>query len=153
MAAIPKSILIALAVIAVGASQILGLARGFLCDCSGHEMITDGSDCDAAQCHEHGDHHDDEGTDSHGEPAGPQHHERDSHQHRQLKDTLVSTSFAPLTLMLPPDAGIDLGPDFALEARRSALAAEQRAELKPPETPGFPPPSGVLVARTVVLLI
>jgi hypothetical protein len=158
MAAIPKTILIALAVIAVGASQVLGFARGFLCACSGHELLTGGADCTASGCHDDDEHHDhghggicpaDDGESGDGD-----HHDQDSpHRHQPVKETLVGTSFVPLALVLPPDPGLDLSTLFAQDVRMAAMTAERMAELQPPENSGMPPPSGILVARTMVMLI
>lgn len=143
-----KYLLIALALAAVGTSQVSGIARGFLCACGATPVMTSGASCEADGCHD-GDHH---SEDDHGDHHDHEDH-GDRHQHREVKDSLVGTSFVPLTLSLPAAVECDLTPILAQGVRLASEMAEQRAELKPPDDTGGSAAASVLVARSVVMLV
>jgi hypothetical protein len=132
-----KHLLAALAILALGTSQLLGLARGWVCLCSGEAVMANAPDCSAADCH-----HDDE-------PQPGEHDERD-HEHDQLTQPLLGRDFVPLALQLPLLVEFEIPPVFAWKPHVFGEA------MKPsPAHPlsGCGPPWGVLVARTVVLLV
>lgn len=145
MSRLAKHILVLLAVLAVGAAQVFGIARGLVCDCSGVPVHVESAVCDLA-CHPDGDHDHEDGDDSDGGP-------HDQHQHKGATESITLVPLAPLTFDLPATVEVDVSAIIALGVRLSNEEAEHRAELKLPDDTGGRPPAGVLVARTVVMLV
>ena len=144
MLRIAKHFLVLLAVLAVGAAQVFGIARGFICECTGEPVHVESASCDA-ECHPDGDHHDDD-EDSDGGP-------RDQHRHKEATESIKLVPLAPLTFDSPAAVEVDVSAIIALGVRLSNEEAEHRAELKPPDDTGGSLPAGVLVARTMVMLV
>ncbi len=148
-----KSLFAALAFLAVGVSQVLGLAMGFACHCSGEPVMVESAICESVVCHldhEHGsisghDHdHDDE--DDHREPHAP-------HEHQKVTQALTGSVFVPLVLEFPLLAEIPVALPPDLGVLLAGKEAGHRAELKPPDDTGGIPPAAVQVAETIVMLI
>jgi len=132
-----KHLLAALAILALGTSQLLGLARGWVCFCSGEAVMVNAPDCESADCH-------------HEEEAPPGEHDEHDQEHDQLTQPLLGRDFVPLALQLPLLVEFEVPPVFDWKPR--ALT------LRPPPSPAPPPsgcgpPASVLVARTMVLLV
>lgn len=141
MTAFAKYLFAALAILAMGSSQVLGIARGYLCHCAGESVMVNTPDCASAGCHDH-DH--DAGT----------HHEKDGeHHHEGLKESLVSLSFAPLAVSLPVLVETNVLAEFFRSVRLRGELAEQHEAMKLPDNSGCGPPASVLVARTMVMLV
>jgi hypothetical protein len=139
-----KHLLMILAVLAVGVSQVLGINRGYLCDCTGQEVLTDKPSCEEvdvelAPAHPHDD----------GESPGV------PHPHQKFVEALKVVSFTPLVLSLPPSVEMDWPESVIRGMELACETAEQRAELKPtpPDDTGGHAPASLLVARTVVMLV
>jgi hypothetical protein len=155
-----KHVVLLLAVLSVGAAQVFGIGRGYLCECFGAPVHVSGANCGAAGCHtdaahdEHGEHHHsddgdgDDDSDGEGGNGGS-----GKHEHRELKESLKLVPFTPLALDLPAVIEADLSAVFAGSLQLARALEEHRAELKPPDDTGGPPPASVLVARTMVLLV
>ncbi|HEX2750024.1 MAG TPA: hypothetical protein VHM91_18590 [Verrucomicrobiales bacterium] len=137
-----KRLLMILAFLAMGGAQILGINRGYLCECTGQPVITDRPSCDEQLAAGYG-HGDEQDT-----PGSP-------HQHQKFVESLKSVSFTPLVLSLPPSVEMDWPATVMLGVRQASETAEHRAELKhrPPDDSGGNAPAGLLVARTVVMLV
>ena len=137
-----KHLLMVLALLAVGGAQILGINRGYLCECTGQPVITDRPSCDEQLAPGQG--HDDD----HDMPGSP-------HQHQKFVESLKSVSFTPLVLSLPPSVEMDWPVTVMLGVRQASEVAEHRAELRhrPPDDSGGNAPASLLVARTVVMLV
>ena len=140
MTSFAKYLFAALAILAMGFSQMLGITRGYVCHCPGALEMANGPDCESAGCHDHDDDggHDDSGGD---------------HQHDRLGDSLVSLSFSPLAVSLPVLVETDVLLEFHRRVRLYVELAKQHVSLKPPDDSGVGPPAGVLVARTMVMLV
>ena len=137
-----KFLLMMLTVLAVGAAQVWGITRGYVCDCSGEPVEVESSVCEAAACHPGHDHEDDESD-------GPDH----QHQHEEATESIQLLPVTPLTYEMPALVEMD---SFEILSRGVLLArelAEHRAELKPPDDTGGNPPASELVAQTVVMLV
>jgi len=143
MLRIAKHFLVLLAVLAVGAAQVFGIARGFICECTGEPVHVENASCDA-ECHPDGGHHDDDDESDGG---------HDEHKHKEATESIKLVPLAPLTFDLPAAVEVDVSAIIALGVRLSNEEAEHRAELKPPDDTGGSPATGVLVARTVVMLV
>ena len=138
-----NKLVLALGVLAVMSAQLFGMGSGFVCDCSGRPMATASDHC-------HGPH--DQHCHEKAEPA----HSRESHPddgdalpHSRIAQdfrsapapaasVLVTEPLWQAVLILDDSEWAKAAPLLALET-----AANERGS----------PPSGVAVARTVVLLI
>jgi hypothetical protein len=131
-----------LAVLTVGGAQVLGINRGYLCECNGQPVITGSPSCDAEESAA-GHHHDD--GDSPGTP----------HRHQKFSESLKSVSFTPLMLSLPPSVEMDWPESVMLGLRQACETVERLAELRPqpPDDTGGNAPAALLVARTIVMLV
>lgn len=141
MTAFTKYLFAALAILAMGSSQVMGITRGYVCHCAGEPVMVDAPDCASAGCHEH-DH--DGGT--HDEKDGDHHHEG-------LKNSLVSLSFAPLVVAMPVLVETNVLVEFFRSVRLHVELAEQHEAMILPDSSGCGPPASVLVARTMVMLV
>jgi hypothetical protein len=143
MTAPVKHLLMILAVLAVGASQILGINRGYLCECRGPSVLTDSPSCDPHESPDH-EHHDDGDC----PPDAPR-------KHAKVVEGLKSVSFTPLVLSLPPSVEMDWPETVMLGLREAQARDDHRAGLRspPPDDTGGNAPVRLLVARTVVMLV
>src|SRR5688572_1339192 len=103
MSRLAKDVLVLLAVLAVGAAQVFGIGRGFVCDCSGEPVHVDSAVCDA-ECHPGSDHHDEDGEE------GPDH----QHNHKEATESIKLVPLAPLTFDLPAAVEVDVSEVIAL---------------------------------------
>ena len=136
-----KHLLVALAILAVGTSQMLGIARGYVCLCSAEHLVVDAPDCASAGCHDHDSQ--DERHD-HDTPGAP-------HEHRQLKQPLLGHSFAPLVVTLPPAIECAVLPGVNWVLPPATESNEPRPAARVPS--GCGPPASELVADTMVMLV
>ena len=125
---------------------------GYLCACTGETSAQ--VDCEKIVCHPEATHMDGCATDTegcgdsepgHGDPA------RDGHEHNQVRDDLSVTGF-PSPVALPALVMYVL-PQAFQEAEFSVLVIPERGR----EGSGYPddgsPPTPLLVARTMVMLV
>lgn len=136
-----RLLLVALAILAVGTSQTLGIARGYVCHCSAEQILVNAPDCASAGCHDHDsqdEHHD------HDTPDAP-------HEHQQLKQPLLGHSFAPLVVTLPPvmECAVLPGVNWVLPPATESNVPRPAARVPS----GCGPPASELVADTMVKLV
>lgn len=144
MTRLAKHFLLLLAVLAVGSAQVFGIARGFVCECSGEPVPVESAVCEASHCHPGHEHHD---HDCPGE-------EPEEHQHKEASESILLVTPAPVTLDLPMMVVCDLSEVLARCEQLSREMAEHDAELlRPPDDPGGSPPAALMVARTMVMLV
>ncbi len=139
-----KFLLIMLTVFAVGAAQVWGITRGYVCDCSGEPVEVESSVCETAACHPGHDPEDDCGD-------VPDHQHQ--HQHEEATESIQIVPVAPLTYEMPALVEMDSFEIFGRGVLLASGLAEHRAELKPQDDTGWNPPASVLVAQTVVMLV
>lgn len=137
-----KSLLMILTVLAVGAAQVLGISRGYVCGCSGAPVEVETNSCGTAACHPGHDQEEDESD-------APDH----QHQHEEATESIQLISVAPLTYEMPAQVEMDISGILARGLLLARELAEHRAELKPPDDTGGNPPASVLVAETVVMMV
>lgn len=137
-----KHLLMILVLLTVGSAQVLGINRGYLCDCTGEPVITDRPSCGECESTPAHDHEED------GSLPGHQ-------PHQKVVESLKSVSFSPLVLSLPPSVEMDWPETVMLGLRYACESAEHRAELRPlpPDDSGGHAPPRLLVARTIVMLV
>jgi hypothetical protein len=129
-----RRLLAALAILAVGASQVWGLTRGWVCFHSGEAIVVSAPDCLSAGCHL--------------EDADEDHHpDEENHEHDQLTQAMLGRAFLPIALELPSLVEFSLPPLFEWKPR---LLFEEVISAPGPPPTGCGPPLSVLVARTVV---
>ena len=132
--------LAALVFIAMGAAQLFGVQRGYVCDCGGTSEIVDAPYCvgpHGEECHSH--EHD-------SQLAHNEQGERKDHD--ALTDNLQSSPAPVVTVSVPPPVMLFTLPDFLFLPAPVALSATQYHAGES----GAPPP-GVALERTVVFLI
>ena len=136
------SLLILLTLLAVVALQATGVARGYFCRCSGETTWTQTDHCDGPHsnaCHPSGK----------IQTGGPAHNDQGSSEredHDQVRDELQG-QLAHQSLSAPAliPVLLDLLPDLAGSWQPVSAPAETARNMGPPP--------GVVIARTVVLLI
>ena len=147
-----RSLMLTLAMLAMGTAQVLGVQAGYLCGCTGQKSTVE--TCHADTCHPMQDHEHEADADSpcgcpeENEPSPADH----DHKHQQAHDTLLVTGFPPLS-QLPAPVLLDslsayLVPEFAF----LTTALWQAIECPDPPEHGCPP-MPQLVARTMVMLV
>lgn len=143
---------------AVGVAQLLGVSRGFLCDCSEVPKLAATAACHASECHPHHDHkdgcadepavaptQDGEAVDSCGHGHG---HE---HEHQEVRDVLKVTS-ASSSLSVPVPVFYDLPPSLQVAAS-IVVSSPAARRCRPGRPEDGSPPAPLLVARTVVMRV
>ena len=142
-----RYLLAMLAVLGLGTSQLLGIHAGYLCHCSGEPVMVNQADCDAAGCHEDAADHDGHGHE-HDLPGSP-------HEHKKLTGVLLGSAFSPAPVQLPLVAVCPALP--GVNCPFAPLMNGGCPERTVPEhiSGCGPPPesSGILVARTTVMLV
>lgn len=133
-------LLAALVFIAMGAAQLFGVQRGYVCDCGGASEIVDAPYCvgpHGEDCH------------SHEHDSQPAHNEQGEHKdHDAVTDNLQSSPAPVVAVSVPQPVMLFTLPDFLFLPTPVAISATQyHANVS-----GAPPP-GVALERTVVLLI
>jgi hypothetical protein len=132
-------ILAVLAIVGLGASQVFGIGGGFICQCSGEQVITYAPDCESGGCHDHED--EDHDRDAPGIP----------HEHQKLTQALLGHTFVQLVVELPPLSVCAALPGVNCHF---LTLAETLCLERPAHAPsGCGPPQSVHVARTVVMLV
>lgn len=150
-----RTLLICLAVLAVGAVQVFGVQAGYLCGCTGQKSSQ--VSCQTEMCHPQKDHEDGCGTATSKQvsaklgpdgkaPCG------NDHKHSEVRESLVVTNF-PLVSALPAMVLFDLPPAFQVPNYSVLVTASLtgRECYRPPEYGS--PPMPLLVARTIVMLV
>lgn len=147
---------------AIGFAQLVGISRGFWCDCLGAPKLVAAASCLAAECHpEHGHDHShgcaavaavhDVGGDRQGSSGcGGCDHDHD-HEHHEVRDSLKGAAVAG-ALSVPAPTVYDLPPSPQLASFRVGVSADMRLE-RPGCRPDGGPPALHLVVRTVVMRI
>lgn len=146
MSRFAKQFLMLLAILALGSAQVFGIARGFVCDCSGEPVPVESALCEASQCHPGTEHHHDHDHDCGGDD--PQ-----EHQHKVASESIQLVTPVPVTFDLPLIVECDLSSFIARCVQLSCEVAEHDAQLRPPGDTGGSPPAAIMVARTVVMLV
>jgi hypothetical protein len=144
---------------AVGLTQLLGVSRGFWCVCAPVPKLVQAAACEASQCHPHLDHQDRGGVDAgpsdssegldHDHPTPSDH----DHEHREVRESLRTTAVATST-PVPAPVVQDLPPSLLLlmqwrEMKFTVLQLEARSGWVSDGSP----PTPVMVARTMVMLV
>ncbi len=147
MSRLAKHFLMLLAVLAVGTAQVFGIARGFVCVCSGEPVPVESALCETSHCHPGHEHHDHDDHDCPGE-------EPEEHHHREVTESILLVTPGPLTFDLPMIVECDLSEVIARCVQLSRENAEHEAELlRPPDDTGDSPPAALMVAKTMVMLV
>ena len=149
---------------AIGFAQLVGISRGFWCDCLGAPKLVAAASCLAAECHPEHDHDHshgcaavaavhDVGGDRQGSSSGSGcDHEHDhEHEHHEVRDSLKGAAVAG-ALSVPAPTVYDLPPSPQLASFRVGVSADMRLE-RPGCRPDGGPPALHLVVRTVVMRI
>lgn len=136
-------LLAVLAIFGLGTSQVLGLAGGYVCECSGEQVMASGPDCVSGGCHDQGD------LDSNHDQDAPE----APHGHLKLTTVLLGHTFAPLVVALPPLTVCAALPGVNCALISVSVKSEPERPVVAPSGCGPPPPPGVLVARTMVMLV
>ena len=143
---------------AIGFAQLVGISRGFWCDCLGAPKLVAAASCLAAECHPEHDHdhshgcaavaavHDESG-DRHGCSSGS----GCDHEHHEVRDSLKGAALAG-PLSVPAPTVYDLPPSPQLASFRVGVSADMRLE-RPGCRPDGGSPALHLVVRTVVMRI
>lgn len=145
---------------AIGFAQLVGISRGFWCDCLGAPKLVAAASCLAAECHpDHGHDHDhgcaavavvhDESGDRHGGSSGSgcDH----DHEHHEVRDSLKGAAVAG-ALSVPAPTVYDLPPSLQLASFRVGASADMWLGRPGYRSDGGPPALH-LVVRTVVMRI
>src|SRR5262245_13236705 len=134
-------VVVALIALAIGAVQLFGGSRKFICNCGETPIVVKASHC-------HGPHGDNCHADRATEDCGDEEGSGDRRDHEQVKEDLKSrfatstTVSAPMPMVLAILPVSITAPQFAANAE-----FERRVEIR------GSPPASVVVARTVVRLI
>lgn len=147
---------------AIGFAQLVGISRGFWCDCLGAPKLVAAASCLAAECHPEHDHdhshgcaavaavHDVGGDRQGSSGCGGCDHDHD-HEHHEVRDSLKGAAVAG-ALSVPAPTVYDLPPSPQLASFRVGVSADMRLE-RPGCRPDGGPPALHLVVRTVVMRI
>ena len=147
---------------AIGFAQLLGISRGFWCDCLGAPKLVAAASGLAAECHPEHDHdhshscaavaavHDESGDRQGSNGCSGCDHEHD-HEHHEVRDSLKGAAVAG-ALSVPAPTVYDLPPSPQLASFRVGVSADMRLE-RPGCRPDGGPPALHLVVRTVVMRI
>ena len=155
-----QTLFVILTVFAVGMVQAVGVQAGYWCGCTGERAGS--ADCVEAACHPHQAHADgceDSCGHIHGESCGS--HDQGSgqpapvehdHQHTELRDSFVVTTFPP-GLAMPPMLCAVLPTTWEVPGWVPTVTKPEDVSPppRPPEDTG--PPMCLLVAETTVLLV
>lgn len=146
---------------AIGFAQLVGISRGFWCDCLGAPKLVTAASCLAAECHPDHDHgcaaiaavHDVSG-DRQGSSSGSgcsEHDHDHEHEHHEVRDSLKGAAVVG-ALSVPAPTVYDLPPSLQLASFRVGASADMWLE-RPGCRPDGGPPAPHLVIRTVVMRI
>lgn len=143
-----RNLLVILAVFSVGTLQIFGISKGYLCACTGEETVK--ADCETVVCHPAVVHADGCGGDHHGGHAGhdAEPSEQEGHKHSEVRESLETTG-ATSVVQLPVVVYFVLSPIFQLPEVSSVAFTDAGPALLPDGSP----PTPLLVARTMVMLV
>jgi hypothetical protein len=144
-----------LVIAALGMAQLLGVSRGFWCECAPVAKLVEAAACVPSQCHPHLDHSDgchDESAGlaaEHDHGSGPWEHD---HRHQEVRELLKSTAIASVTAV-PPPVAYDLPPSMLVERHWDFSVVQCERDTRPAWVSDGSPPMPVLVARTMVMLV
>lgn len=152
---------------AIGFAQLVGISRGFWCDCLGAPKLVTAASCLAAECHpDHGHDHDHDcasevavhdvsgdcqGSTSGSGCSGCDHEHDHDHEHHEVRDSLKGAAVVG-ALSVPAPTVYDLPPSLQLASFRVGASADMWLE-RPGCRPDGGPPAPHLVIRTVVMRI
>lgn len=146
-----------LVMVAVGLSHLLGVSRGFWCECTPVPRMVSAVACVASECHPHHD-HDGGGGEDGGPGVSPDDHHHappcdHGHEHREVREFLRTTAVAA-AITLPAPVVHDLPASMLLMMQRSEM---RFTVVRPGSRSGWPsdgsPPMPVWVARTMVMVV
>ncbi len=145
-----RNLLVILAVLSVGTLQVFGISKGYLCACTGEETVK--SECETVVCHPAVVHADGCGGD-HDRDGGHSNHDsepptQDGHKHSEVRESLETTG-ATSVVQLPAVVYFILSPAFRLPDVNSVNLTDAGPALPPDGSP----PTPLLVARTMVMLV
>lgn len=146
---------------AMGLAQLLGVSRGFLCDCSDVPKLAAMAACHASECHPHHDHKDGctdelaagpartgEATGELADPCGHGH----EHEHLEVRDALKVTSGSS-SLSVPVPVFYDLPPSLQVAASMLPVSGSLSRRARPGRPEDGSPPVPLMVARTMVMRV
>ena len=145
---------------AIGFAQLVGISRGFWCDCLGAPKLVAAASCLAAECHPTHDHDHDHGCaelavthdgcgdrDGGSGCSGCDH----DHEHHEVRDSLKGAAVAGV-LSVPAPTVYDLPPSLQLASFRLGVSADMWV-VRPGCRTDSGPPAPHAVVRTVVMRI
>lgn len=127
-----RQTLVTLAILMVACSQVFGLQRGFVCDCGGHEHITQLDHCHGfvpSDEHDHDDHDDDHEEEPWHDSS--QHEDEDTHGHPANVESLTAELASTIHAATPDLVFIALVSYAWLELEQLALKAPAQDPLPP----------------------
>lgn len=145
---------------AIGFAQLVGISRGFWCDCLGAPKLVAAASCLAAECHPTHDHdhdhgcaelavtHDECGDRDGGSGGSGCDHD---HEHHEVRDSLKGAAVAGV-LSVPAPTVYDLPPSLQLASFRLGVSADMWV-VRPGCRTDSGPPAPHAVVRTVVMRI
>jgi len=144
----PQLFLTALAALSVLTAQMIGVNRGFLCDCGGIPRLTQADHCHGPHDHacdtdDHGGHDHDKIDHGPGEPM---------HEHSVAIEKLVASKASPLFLSKPMPPVMALL-DWVNGATVSRTDASPRVHRPPPLAGDVGPSWPEVLSRTIAQLV
>ena len=151
---------------AIGFAQLVGISRGFWCDCLGAPKLVAAASCLAAECHPDHDHdhgcaavaavHDecgdrDGGSGGTGCSGGSGCDHDHEHEHHEVRDSLKGAAVAGV-LSVPAPTVYDLPPSLQLASFRLGVSADMWM-VRPDCRTDSGPPAPHAAVRTVVMRI
>jgi hypothetical protein len=145
---------------AIGFAQLVGISRGFWCDCLGAPKLVAAASCLAAECHPAHDHdhdhgcaelavvHDECGDRNGGSGGSGCDHD---HEHHEVRDSLKGAAVAGV-LSVPAPTVYDLPPSLQLASFRLGVSADKWV-VRPGFRTDSGPPAPHAAVRTVVMRI
>ncbi len=135
-------LLAALVFLAMGAAQLFGMHRGYLCECDGETRMVNTPYCITP-------HEDDVRDEGRASETEQEHHgDEERKSHDAVRDVLQSSPAPVVAVSVPPPVMLFTLPDFLFLPTPVVLSATQyHADVS------CAPPPGVVLERTVVLLI
>lgn len=150
-----RTLLICLAVLAVGAVQVFGVQAGYLCGCTGQKSSQ--ASCLTEVCHPQKGHEGGCGTATSKSASAKLGHDDNvpcgnDHKHSEVRESLVVTNF-PSVSALPAVVLFDLPPAFQVPDYTMLVMASLPG-MECPDPPEYgSPPMPLLVARTIVMRV
>ncbi|MBP7948123.1 MAG: hypothetical protein KA004_00615 [Verrucomicrobiales bacterium] len=135
-----KQVIALATIVAVLALQLFGVHAGYLCECQPGGSLAVGSDCESSHCHPGQGHSDDT------QKGNGHHHKELRDDAKSMRSETASTAVPILLEAVGPWSG-------GMELHEAHLVLKPLPVLRGWLPERSPPPTGVVVARTLVLLI